>query len=109
AGAPDDGGGDGVQGQLATVHAGGGALELAGDEDAGHAGVERAEDEAHGADGGRVHAGPAGRYPVAADGVDVAAGLGPVEQQAPQQEDAAHFEDVNGHALDGHDGQRAAV
>src|SRR5215472_16720934 len=85
----DDGGGDRVQDELAGVCGIGAVLteEKGAEQYAAETGGRRAQREGPRADGGETDAGAAGRFGVAADGVDVAAEAGPLEHNRPGAKD----------------------
>src|ERR1700732_3298678 len=66
------------------------AVEERAEQDAGDPRGDRAEDENPGPDGRQAHAGSSGCFGIAADGVDIAAEAGPLEQERPG---AKHGED----------------
>src|SRR5579862_8228243 len=94
--AADDGGGDGVQDELAGVGRIGAVLtvEEGTEQDAAEGGGRRAQRETPDADLGEANAGAAGGFRVAADRVHVAAVAGPLEHDRP---DAEHEEDDRDH------------
>src|ERR1700732_2704752 len=92
AGPADDRGGDGVEDELTGVRRVRAelAVEERAEQDPGDPRGDRAEDENPGPDGRQAHAGSSGCFGIAADGVDIAAEAGPLEQERPG---AKHGED----------------
>src|ERR1017187_8645553 len=105
AGAADDGGGDGVKDELAGVARVGAvlAVEERAEQDAGDPGGHGTENKGPRPDRGDPDPGSPRRLGVAADGIDVAAKAGPLEQQRQGAEYGEHDRDHPGHALDGAD------
>src|SRR5215472_3437307 len=105
----DDGCGDRVQDELAGVCGIGAVLteEEGPEQYAAEACGRRAQCEGPGADGGEADAGAAGRFRVAADGIDVAAEAGPLEQDRPGAKDDEDDRDDPRNPLHGHEGGSA--
>src|SRR5215475_11809511 len=82
----DDGGRHGVQNVLAALEVAGHAAQVGGVDDAADAGGQTAQHERGDPDPAQVDAGPPGCLCIAADGVDVPAEPGPVQQNGPDHE-----------------------
>src|SRR5579862_608436 len=107
--AADDGGGDGVQDELTGVGRIGAvlAVEEGTEQDAAEAGGRRAQREGPRTDPDQADAGAPGGLGVAADGVNVAAEAGPLEQDRPGAEDDEHDGDHPRNPPHGHEGGAA--